>query len=257
MDDNHNNFIPLPKCAEIQPAFSRVIAYVVTKLTHSFPDLIHSLYVYGSVAEGRAETNNSDLDMTLIFKHKLDQTTTKQLEAIHSELEKNNPIISKIDFDCGLLEQVLNADNLLSWGYWLKHHCRCVYGEDLSHRFQVFRPSKAIAVAVNGNFRQVLTGLIIQMKASSDENKKLQLLRSAARKLVRSTNILRSDHDNEWPGTLHEHRDWFIARYPALAKDMDHLLAMSTGGRENIADAEKKLLDFASWLNAEFNCHEV
>ena len=122
----HNNDIPLPKCTEIQPAFSRVLECVVTKLTFCFPDLIHSLYVYGSVAEGRAEAGKSDLDMTIIFRHKLDQTTTEQLAAIQAELEKNNSIISKIDFDCGLLEQVLDQDNVLSWGYWLKHHCRCV-----------------------------------------------------------------------------------------------------------------------------------
>lgn len=88
--------------------------------------------------------------MTVIFKYEPDQTIKEQFATVQSVLEKNNPVISKIDFDCGLLEQVLDPDNVLSWGYWIKHHCRCVYGEDLSHRFQAFKPSKAIAVAVNG-----------------------------------------------------------------------------------------------------------
>lgn len=252
----HNNDIPLPKCTEIQPAFLRVLERAVRKLTLCFPDLIHSLYVYGSVAEGRAEAGKSDLDMTIIFRHKLDQTTTEQLAAIQAELEKNNSIISKIDFDCGLLEQVLDQDNVLSWGYWLKHHCRCVYGEDLSHRFQAFKPSKAIAIAVNGDFQQVLNRLITQMKMSSDENKKLQFIRSAARKLVRSTNILRSEQDNDWPGSLQEHRTRFIARYPSLANDMDELMAMSSGARGNLADSQKRLINFANWLNAEFQSHK-
>lgn len=252
----NNNDIPLPKCTEIQPAFSRVLECVVTKLTLCFPDLIHSLYVYGSVAEGRAEAGKSDLDMTIIFRHKLNQTTTEQLTAIQAELEKNNTIISKIDFDCGLLEQVLDQENILSWGYWLKHHCRCVYGEDLSHHFQAFKPSKAIAIAVNGDFQQVLNRLITQMKMSSDENKKLQFLRSAARKLVRSTNILRSEQDNDWPDSLQEHRTRFIARYPSLANDMDELMAMSSGAEGNLADFEERLINFANWLNAEFQSHK-
>ncbi|HGN1278858.1 TPA: hypothetical protein ACKRG6_000576 [Proteus mirabilis] len=137
---DHNDFISQPRRAEIQPEFSHIIECVVTNLTRYFPKLIHSLYVYGSVAEGRAEVGKSELDMTVIFKY----------EPVQSVLEKNNPVISKIDFDCGLLEQVLDPDNVLSWGYWIKHHCHCVYGEDLSHRFQAFKPSKAIAVAVNG-----------------------------------------------------------------------------------------------------------
>ena len=255
MEVDNNNAIPMPGCAEIQPAFSYVIECIVSKLTLCFPDLIHSLYVYGSVAEGRAEAGKSDLDMTVIFTHKLAQTTAKQLATTQAELEKNHPIISKIDFDCGFLEEALDPDNILSWGYWLKHHCRCVYGEDLSHRFQVFKPSKAIAVAVNGDFQLVLNRLITQMKMSSDEIKKRQLLCSAARKLVRSTNILRNEQDYDWPSSPHEHRTWFIARYPSLAKDMDDLMAISTGTQGNLVDYEKLLITFASWLNAEFHSH--
>ncbi len=121
----------------------------------------------------------------------------------------------------------MHPDNLLSWGYWLKHHCVCVYGEDLSQRFQAFKPSKEIAVAVNGDFLPVLEKLITQMQLSADENKKLQLQRAAARKAIRATNILRSEHDKQWPETLEEYRFTFNARYPALAKEMDYLLAIS------------------------------
>jgi hypothetical protein len=254
---DHNDSISQPKCAEIQPAFSHVIECVVTNLTHCFPELIHSLYVYGSVAEGRAEAGKSDLDMTVIFKHDPDQATKEQFATVQSVLEKNNPVISKIDFDCGLLGQVLDPDNLLSWGYWIKHHCHCVYGEDLSHRFQAFKPSKAIAVAVNGDFMQVLGKLVIQMKTSSDENKKLQLQRSAARKLVRATNILRSEQDSDWPDSLQEYCTKFNSRYPALAEDMDYLLEMSTEPRGGIADFEKRVMAFAYWLGSEFNSQKA
>lgn len=109
---------------------------------------------------------------------------------------------------------------------------------------------------MNGDFQQVLNRLITQMKMSSDENKKLQFFRSAARKLVRSTNILRSEQDNDWPGSLQEHRTRFIARYPSLANDMDELMAMSSGAQGNLADSEKRLINFANWLNAEFQSHK-
>ncbi len=102
-----NKDIPLPSSAEIQPEFWLVIEYVVSKLTHSFHELIHSIYVYGSVAEGRAKTGKSDLDMTIVFRQKLAQTTTEQLAKIHAELERNNSTVSKIEFDCGFLEEVL------------------------------------------------------------------------------------------------------------------------------------------------------
>lgn len=248
-----NAVISLPKRIEIQPAYSEVVKSVVTKLTLSFPELVHSLYVYGSVAEGRAEAGRSDLDMTVILTHKANQADSEELETVQSMLEKANPLISKIDFDYGHLEQVLDPENLLSWGYWLKHHCRCVYGEDLSCRFQAFKPSKAIALAVNGDFLQVLDSLLIQMKTSSDVHKKLHLQRSAARKLIRATNILRSEGDKDWPFSLEEHRYRFNARYPGLAKEMDYLLKMSNQPAGSVSVFENRLLDFARWLNAEFH----
>ncbi|HGN0013927.1 nucleotidyltransferase domain-containing protein [Proteus mirabilis] len=195
--------------------------------------------------------------MTVIFKYEPDQTIKEQFVTVQSVLEKNNPVISKIDFDCGLLEQVLDPDNVLSWGYWIKHHCHCVYGEDLSHHLQAFKPSKAIAVAVNGDFMEVLDKLVIQIKVSSNENKKLQLRRSAARKLIRATNILRSEQDNDWPDSLHEYRAKFNSRYPALAEDMDYLLEISIKPRESIADFEKRAMAFARWLSCEFNNQKV
>ncbi|PHM49545.1 nucleotidyltransferase domain-containing protein [Xenorhabdus sp. KK7.4] len=253
MTVDRNGYITQPKCSELQPEFSHVVADVVTKLSHCFPELIHSLYVYGSVAEGRAKIGKSDLDVSIIFNYEPDQVTSAHLAAVQCELENNNPVVSKIDFDCGLLQQVLHPDNKLSWGYWLKHHCVCVYGEDLSRRFHAFKPSKAIAVAVNGDFLPVLDKLIAQMHASTDENKKLQLQRAAARKAIRATSILRSEHDNDWPETLHEHRIKFNARYPALAKDMDYLITMSNDPYGNTANFKKRVMAFVSWLNVAFH----
>ncbi|CAI1652652.1 nucleotidyltransferase domain-containing protein [Serratia proteamaculans] len=253
---DHNGFIALPKSNKLQPEFSNVVAHVVTKLKQCFPELIHSLYVYGSVAEGRAKMGKSDLDMAIIFNYEPDQATTAQLTAVQCGLEKNNPVVSKIDFDCGLLQQALHPDSILSWGYWLKHHCVCVYGEDLSQRFHAFKPSKAIAVAVNGDFLPVLEKLIAQMQSSADENKKLQLQRAAARKAIRATSILRSEHDKDWSETLEEHRFKFNARYPALAEDMDYLLAISNEPQGNIADFKRRVMAFARWLNVTFNSEQ-
>jgi len=250
---DHNGFIALPETNKLQPEFRNIVAQVVAKLIQSFPELIHSLYLYGSVAEGRAKIGKSDLDMTVIFSVDPGEAAKVQITEIQRKLEKNNPVLSKIDFDCGLLQQVVHPDNLLSWGYWLKHHCVCVYGEDLSQRFQAFKPSKEIAVAVNGDFLPVLEKLITQMQLSADENKKLQLQRAAARKTIRATNILRSEHDKQWPETLEDYRFTFNARYPALAKEMDYLLAISNTPQGSIADFKRRVMAFARWLNVTFH----
>ena len=246
-----NGYITLPNYKEIQPEYSGVVEKVITKLTFNFPDLVHSLYVYGSVATGRARLGKSDVDLTVIFNNVPNQITTDKLLVIQSELEINNPIVSKIDFDCGVLPQVLDPKSLFNWGYWLKHHCVCVYGENLSLKFNPFKPSKAIAIAVNGNFLQILEKLAAQMLKAQDAKEQISLQRAIARKIIRSTNILRSDEDDDWPETLLEYRSRFNSRYPSLTAEMDYFLRMSIEPQGDIVNFIKRTTSFYLWLETE------
>lgn len=248
---DHHGYIALPPSGAFQPAFTPVIAEVAERLNGAFPALIHSLYLYGSVAQGRAIPGSADLDMTLVFTQPPDPVTAEQLASVRAALEKAHPIISKIDFDCGLLQQVLHPDNSLSWGYWLKHHCRCISGEDLSQRFQPFRPSKQIAVAINGDFSEVINNWLREMKASDELKKRLLLQRAAARKAIRATAILRSEQDSDWPDTLQEHATKLTHRYPALADEMRYLLRVSTQPDGNLTEFSNRIRGFADWLSRE------
>ncbi|MEL0578147.1 nucleotidyltransferase domain-containing protein [Pectobacterium punjabense] len=248
-----NGYITLPKRNELQPEFVAVVENVVTALSQRFPELVHSIYVYGSVAEGRAKIGKSDLDITIVFNDKPELVSATQLTMIQSELKKGHPIVSKIDFDCGVLQQVLHPDNQLSWGFWLKHHCVCIYGEDLSDRFHPFKPSKEIAVAINGDYLPVIEKLLAQMQSSPDKNTMLQLQRATARKAIRATNILRSRHDADWPGTLEEHCIKLNALYPAKTEVMDYLLATSYNPLGDMANFKNRIMAFANWLNVAFH----
>lgn len=250
VDDN--GYITRLACNKRQPEFSGVVTDLVTKLTCAFPDLVHSLYLYGSVAEGRATAGRSDLDVSLIFHDKPDGMTSEHLAAVKRELEINYPVISKIDFDCGLLHQVLHPENKFSWGYWLRHHCVCIYGDNLGDRFESFKPSKAIAIAVNSDFRQVVEQLIAQTDATTDETVRLQLQRAVARKLIRATSILRDEQDQDWPETLNEHRVKFNLRFPALAEDMDYLSAIGHEPDGDIATFKNRVMRFVAWMDVVF-----
>ncbi|MFZ4215111.1 nucleotidyltransferase domain-containing protein [Pantoea endophytica] len=248
-----NGFIPLPAFTGFQPAFSPLIADVGHKLEAAMSDLIHSVYVYGSLAEGRAKESVSDLDLTVIYSREPDDLATSELTAIMSGLEQHYPVISKIDIDSGVLDTVMLPANAERWGYWLKHHCICIYGEDLRDHFKPFRPSKSIAIAVNGDFYTVLNGYISRMKPSLEPSQRHALQRAAARKAIRSTNILRDESDTDWPSTLEEHREKFNDRYPALAEEMDYLLSISHRPRGDIMTFAGRVSTYSYWLNAEFS----
>lgn len=149
------------------------------------------------------------------------------MASVRSGLEAAHHVVSKIDLDCGILPEVMAAKNLHSWGYWLKHHCRCIYGADLAAYFPRFKPSRAIAVAVNGDYIDVLNGYIDRIAQEDDANQRVRLRQSAAKKLIRATNLFRGEHDNDWPDSLTEHAIKFIGQYPALTGEIDYFLRQS------------------------------
>lgn len=155
-----------------------------------------------------------------------------------------------------MLEDVMLPPNSRRWGYWLKHHCVCVYGEDLRDRFEPFRPSREIAVAVNGDFLTVINGYIAPMKPTLEPAERHTLQRAAARKAIRPTNILRADSDTDWPITLDELRDKFNGRYPALAEEMNYLQSISYRPYGNIMAFARRITTFTYWLNAEFSSRQ-
>lgn len=251
-----NGFILLPDFSGFQPPFSALVSDAIKRLNAAFPDLIHSVYVYGSLIDGTAKETLSDLDLTVIYRREQDADEVAQTDTIRSELEHDYPVVSKIDIDPGVLEDVMMPTNVDSWGYWLKHHCVCVYGEDLRTRFEPFRPSRDIAVAINGDFLAVLNGYVALMKPTLEPAQRHGLQRAAARKAIRSTNILREENDRDWPASLEELGEKFNDRYPALTEEMDYLLSISYRPRGDIMAFASRITTFAYWLNAEFHTRQ-
>ncbi|MFD1839838.1 hypothetical protein ACFSHV_16115 [Paracidovorax cattleyae] len=66
----------------------------------------------------------------------------------------------KIDVDIGSRAEALDPGQANRWGFCLRHHCRGLWGNDLSRRFGPFRPSRGIALGMNGDFGTVLAGYL-------------------------------------------------------------------------------------------------
>ncbi|MCW2257788.1 putative nucleotidyltransferase [Providencia alcalifaciens] len=190
-----DRFIKTLSLDPLQSEFLKVINDVEKNLVLALGSQLHSVYLYGSVAKGCAIEGVSDLDVCVILTEHPDYDSINIIADIRKVIMSKYQIVSKVDFDIGSLSEVLAPENLFNWGYWLKHQCRCIFGHDLACRFNLFKPSKAIAIAVNGDFVEVLDGYVHSLSNISDEIERKQLQRAAARKLIRSTNILRANED--------------------------------------------------------------
>lgn len=240
--------LPAAPQAPLQAAFGPVLQDACASLVADMGAWLDGIYLYGSIARGEATPGVSDLDLTLVLRQAPTPQQGEALETLRLALQARHGEVLKIDFDIGHRAQVLAPENLHSWGYWLKHQCRCLWGADLAPHFAPFAPSRAIAVAVNGDFAQVLDGYAQRLDDESAPAAIARLQREASRKLIRATNILRQDDDAEWPASLDEHAALLLRRHPAMQSQLAFFLAQARPAATPASGFAPALRQFTHWL---------
>lgn len=130
----------------IQPEFKTVLFKSIELVKEAFGEQLHSMYLYGSIGRGTAVAGESDLDLTVLVHEDIDATElVEQTEQLLTE----HPEVIKIDYDIGRLDVALNPANRFEWGFWIRHLCTCVYGEDVSTQFPLMKPDARVSEALN------------------------------------------------------------------------------------------------------------
>ncbi|MCU4121615.1 nucleotidyltransferase family protein [Variovorax sp. N23] len=251
-----NGYIRTIAHAPLQAAFLTVVDDLRSMLIGSLVHRVDSAYLYGSVARGDAVPGRSDLDVVLVLAGKPALQEDLDIEAARRALESRHPEVLKVDFDVGFLEEVQAPENLHRWGFWLKHHCRCIHGHDLARDLAPFRPSRKIARAVNGDFSDVLDGYARRIGTESDAAAIARFAREASRKLIRATNMLRPVASTSWPESLEDHIALFVETYPQMAQQAAffHSFAAPPGNEPPqvvTTDFIDRVRAFSAWMQQE------
>ncbi len=249
--DMPDGFIPLPPRVEPQAAFRPLLDDLRRTLARPpFERAVHSIYLYGSVARGEAITGRSDLDLTLVLRDPPSPELAAQLETARLALQARHPEVSKIDFDIGHLDQARDPANRDSWAIGSSTAAAACGGEDLASDLPPLRPAKAIALALNGDYAQVLEDYARRLEsASSEEERRLQ--REAAKKLIRSSDILRGETESVWPETLEHYLALFRARHPGQAPALEYFKAVLDGQVTDPAVFIERLRAFSAWMQRQ------
>lgn len=205
-----NGYIHNPTSAEAIPVRYRaviqdVVAYVQTL------SAFHGVYLYGSVAKGTARPFESDLDFTLILTEPLTEEENMQLVERTEDWLTDYPSVTKIDYDIGLLRDVIRDDEALRWGVWLTSVNLFLAGENLQSRFPSLRPTRALGFALNsGLCEQLKTDLFLL------ETGRVALLHSDSivKRIVRSAYHLILEEDQSFVHDLETLRPILLHYFP-------------------------------------------
>ena len=85
-----------------------------------FSDRIHSIYLYGSVATGKAKSPTSDLDLVVVLNAKPTSKVKSELKNLEKSLSnKYQKIFREVGFAITYKNEVLRGKEAFGWRFFL------------------------------------------------------------------------------------------------------------------------------------------
>jgi hypothetical protein len=211
----------------IPPAYRPVVDDSVAAMT-AFPEL-DGLYLYGSVATGRARPPDSDLDLLALWTSTVDvSATVATLSARHAAVVREVGLA-----EAGVESLADEADRC-----FLKHYCVALAGRDRRADLPRCRPSRRLALGFAGDLPVLLRSIVDT--APTPE----VAARRAARRLLLGVATIESASHGTWTTDRATGAALLSRHHPEWTDVAGRALAMSAGAPGDVAD----LLTLADWL---------
>lgn len=195
-----------------------------------------SLYVYGSVATGMARAGTSDVDLLTIGLAGDEAASIGQdLSERHADLCRGVEVAAAnvSDFEG-------NGDEAYGGRVFLRHYCVHLAGPDLHSTLPEFPSDARAARGFNGDIARDVE----RWRSQHDEGRNdAELGRRVARKSLLAVAGLVSVHDRTWTTDRRSAAARWSEINPALAADLQTLVAWSLGDQTASEHAVSELLD--------------
>lgn len=199
---------------KINDVYMSCIRESIKRLKKIFPQQLHSVYVYGSVARGEAIMKKSDLDLIAMFYTKLSPVMLAELKKLTKKLsEKYHDLVRDVGIASAYYDYTVDPENYYENAF-LKELCVCMYGEDIGKRFGPYKLTSDIAISFNGDINDVLNRTLKRLETPSKGDFFEIITQNFSRKLIRTYYSMVMGRSQIWTTRIHEQSEVFIRYFP-------------------------------------------
>lgn len=235
---------------KIKPAFKKILDKIKVEIINKFADEIHSLYLYGSVATGKARIKSSDVDLLLVLHKRPTSKIKNEVTKFQNYLTEEHSGTFR-DVGISLTHANKVKKDIYGWGCFIKHLCVCLAGENFGKNLPKFKPSKRVAKAFNGDIEKHIKTVLEQLKSTHNPQEVRAICSGTMRKIVRTGFCLVMEQEQAWTTDLKKSYEIFSKYYPKQLVGMKKALLLTQKPTTNTKKLGKFLEDFGSWLSEE------
>lgn len=220
----------------------------VVGLLRLFPQLVHSIYVYGSVARGESVAAKSDLDLLALFNGALSTEQKAEMKTFAKAMsEKHKSLVRDVGIAVSDYDYVTDPVNYYEQAF-IKELCVCVHGKDLRERFGPYKLVPEIALSFNGDIAEVLARTIVRLKTAPPAEFKV-ISQNFSRKLIRTYYSMVMARSQIWSTRLVEQSEIFLRYFPQkelIINTLHEWVEEPSASREQVLDLFRREGEWAA-----------
>lgn len=252
--DNNGFIITEVSLDKITPQYKPIVEEVVSSMVQELAAELDGIYLYGSVATGKAIEGKSDLDVLLVLKDIPNATLSEKISDLEKSLsQKYEPMLRGVGLTVANIVEVNSEKERYGYMCYIKHLCVCVYGNDVTKDVQPFKPSREVAKGFNGDIKESLSSYKGKIEKAESESDLKKLSQEISKKIVRTGFSLVMPRLESWSTDLQSSYDSFIHYYPEKTGEMSMASDWAKNGSLDKTAVLGFLETFGKWLTEEFD----
>ncbi len=190
----------------------RPIVSDVKKSLLNFAPKIHSIYLYGSVATGKAKSPASDLDILIVLKRKVSKQLTIDLKEVERTLSlKYAHVLREVGFSLTNVNEVKRGKETYAWKFFISTLCLLIQGKAVLEEKYKFKPTKKLARSLYRDLKQDLSRSRKEIASAKNTAKPTKHIMKA---LLRVSFFTIMEEANNWTTDLRQMAAIFLEYHP-------------------------------------------
>ncbi len=251
--DNNGFIITEVSVDKITSQYKTIVDEVLQSIVKEFASKLDGVYLYGSIAIGKAIEGKSDLDILLVLKEFPGKALSEEIKLLEQTLsEKYEPTLRGVGLTVTSVPEVTSEKERYGYMCFIKHLCVCIYGNDIAKDVPQFKPTKEVAKGFQGDIAEKLQSYKDKIEKATSDSELKKLSQEISKEIVRTGFRMVMPRAGSWTTNLQSMVDTFVNYYPEKNTEMKIALDWARGNLSQKDSIIEFIDTFGKWLSEEF-----
>ncbi|MEW4305963.1 nucleotidyltransferase domain-containing protein [Rossellomorea marisflavi] len=246
--DESGVFVNESSLERVHPTFRPVVEELTERIADGFGDMIHSVYLRGSLPRGLGVEGISDIDLLVVTHQPWTDETQSRLQALDTG---SHPLINGVEFAVCTLNELLEPRGFHLISFMIKVYGVHLYGENLQPVLPDFRPDAELARDHIASIADQIVLAVNDLKGNEDPEDVMDCCTWIMKLIIRCGMAFVIEEERTYTRDLYPAYQLFSSHYPEKEMEMRQSVEYAINPVRDPGEVIRFLNGFGDWMVTE------